>query len=193
MKHAFLLTVCGLAVAAAATLAGAQGEQTTMPTRAELELELENQILRRHAGLTALSGPGVVLELRDSAPGARRPPDLPNAMSGIVHDFDVLNAVNALRAAGAEAIAVNGIRLGNQTAIAVVGPSLFIAGQKIDVPVKIEAIGDAAALDKKLAVPFGIVSEFKSTGLRVSLARAAQLRLPALQEAPKFRYARPVK
>ena len=62
------------------------------------------------AGLTPVQGPGVVVTLNDSK---KRPPAMPSGIAppNIIHDTDINQVVNELKAAGAEAIAVNDQRL----------------------------------------------------------------------------------
>ena len=64
--------------------------------------------LKIRAGLTALAGAGVTVEMDDSNRSAKSGDD-PNLY--VIHDDDVLRVINELRAAGAEAISINGQRL----------------------------------------------------------------------------------
>ena len=67
-----------------------------------------DETVRMRAGLTALTGPGVIVRLDDSSVKAKKGED-PNLY--LIHDDDLLKVINELRAAGAEAISVNGQRL----------------------------------------------------------------------------------
>src|SRR5258708_1032826 len=86
---------------------------------------LQNQVadLRAHAGLTAMHGPGVAIDLANGVPG----PDIGAQASYLVNFQDVQDIVNLLFAQGAEGVAVNGRRITPLTAdsgaalVAVVG------------------------------------------------------------------------
>ena len=133
--------------------------------------------LEAATGYTAVQGPGLVVVL-DSADGSD-----PAATDdpGRVLDTDVQNAVNALWASGAEAIAVNGVRLTSTTAIRSAGAAILVDFRPLLPPYRVEAIGDSAAL----AVAFprttsgreldDVVQQF---GVKLSLEQAASLTLP---------------
>ncbi len=70
---------------------------------------LQNQVaqLRAHAGLTALHGPGVKVDLANGIPG----PDQNSPAGYLINYQDVQDLANLLFASGAEAIAVSGRRI----------------------------------------------------------------------------------
>ena len=185
---------------AAATASYGQGPLLPIPTQAPVKTSAatpddatqaeinEREYLRRAAGLTALHGPGVVVTLRDRK--GIKSKDASQPIPGLVHDYDLSAVVNQLRAADAEAIAINGTRVGSQTAITVSGPALYVGGQRIGNPFKVEAIGDAAQMKKRLATS-GIANELKNVGPYISVATSKNLRVPALKEAPQFRFGKP--
>nr|MDA8097591.1 DUF881 domain-containing protein [Clostridia bacterium] len=71
-------------------------------------LRSELELVRMQAGLLPVTGPGIEVTLNDS-PMALQPGQ--NANLYILHDEDLLKVLNELRAAGAEALAINGERL----------------------------------------------------------------------------------
>ena len=111
-------------------------------------LRQQVQDLRAHAGLVAMHGPGVDVELRNGVAG-------PNAggQTGYLINFqDVQDVVNLLFARGAEAIAVSGRRItplssfsGSQ------GQVVIDQGPPLSSPVTISAIGDRNAMVEALA------------------------------------------
>ena len=151
-------------------------------TQAEIN---QREYLRRAAGLTALHGPGVVVTLRDRK--GIKSKDASKPIAGLVHDYDLSAVVNQLRASDAEAIAINGTRVGSQTAITVSGSSIYVGGQRMSNPFKIEAIGDAAQMKNRLSAS-GIATELKNIGPYISTATSANVRVPALNQAPEFRF-----
>lgn len=154
-------------------------------TQAEIN---QREYLRRAAGLTALHGPGIVVTLRDRK--GTKSKDASKPIAGLVHDYDLSAVVNQLRAADAEAIAINGTRVGSQTAITVAGPSIYVGGQKMSNPFKIEAIGDAGQMKNRLAAS-GIANELKNVGPYISVAISTNVRVMALKQAPEFRFGKP--
>ena len=84
-----------------------------------LENELER--LKEFAGEVPLEGKGIQLILDDSKVTAQVGEN-PNLY--IIHDDDLLRVINELRAAGAEAISINGERLVSTSEIRCAGPTL---------------------------------------------------------------------
>lgn len=91
------------------------------------------------AGTTPVVGPGVVITMADSA---RAQAGEAGSEDERVQDFDLQVVVNGLWAAGAESIAVNGIRLTAATAIRSAGDAVLVDLQPLASPYRIEAIGD---------------------------------------------------
>lgn len=61
----------------------------------------------------------------------------------IVHDKDIYNIVNDLRAAGAEGISINGERIVNTSEIYCFGPEILINGKRSPSPYVFNVIGDS--------------------------------------------------
>lgn len=121
------------------------------------EQKARAEAIRREAGFTALTGPGVTVEL-DDAPrlaDANRPAGASND-DLIVHQSDVQAVVNALWAGGAEAIAIMDVRILSTSAVRCVGNTLLLHGRVYSPPFKITAIGDPAALQGSLAASEGV-------------------------------------
>jgi uncharacterized protein YlxW (UPF0749 family) len=97
------------------------------------------------AGSVAVSGPGVVIQLAEPrAPepsSGNRPGTPPDHSATVLRDLDIRAVVNQLWAAGAEGIAVNGIRLSSTSVIRVAGEAVLVDFQQINSPYTIEAIG----------------------------------------------------
>ncbi|MGB9876667.1 MAG: DUF881 domain-containing protein [bacterium] len=149
------------------------------------------QSLKVQAGLTGVMGPGVTITLNDS--NIRAPsPELQNLY--IVHDYDLLQLVNELKSAGAEAIAINGQRLSFNSVIRCVGNVIQVNQVPIASPYKIEAIGDPDVLLSGLNVPGGILDYLKRSGFQVSVKKVEQIVLPPFTGAnsTRFRFAQPV-
>ena len=144
--------------------------------------------LETTAGLTPVSGPGVVIRLSDNPNAAGEA--LGSFAPGLVHDFDLLQVVNELRAAGADAIAVNGTRITGYTPIRCVGPVIYINWEPAAAPFKVEAIGDPNTLISALKMPKGIVDNLKNQTLGVQITPARNLRLPPTGGIPRLKTAK---
>ena len=144
------------------------------------------------AGLTPVQGPGVVVTLNDSkkALAGRLPPGLtpPN----LIHDTDINQVVNELKAAGVEAIAVNDQRLVAVSPIRCAGPTIFINNVPQAPPFVIKAIGDPKAMAAALNRRGSIASEIKYFDpAMVSVNEAGTLKLPEYSGVNELRYAKP--
>ncbi|MDR7419281.1 MAG: DUF881 domain-containing protein [Armatimonadota bacterium] len=149
----------------------------------EMGKELEQ--FRLLLGLVAVRGPGVQVTVM---PGASPP-------SGIlptdVQAQDLAGLLNELWAAGAEAVAVNGLRILATTPIRQDGTQIVLAGTRIGPPFRIEAIGNPAALRAALAIRGGFVEGLRAVGLRVDVHTRQRLRLAARSHVEPLRHARP--
>ncbi len=101
--------------------------------------------------------------------------------------------VNALWAAGAEAVSINDQRLGTTSAIRFAGEAVLVDFRPVTNPYEIRAIGDPETLSARfLASPevgnLALISE--SFGLRFDFAKADDLTLPAASTL-ELRYAHP--
>jgi len=154
-------------------------------------LRAEADRLASGAGMTALTGPGVVITLDDSG-AARSPTGDPNDL--VVHERDIQTAVNALWAAGAEAVAINGERLSVLSAVRCAGNTLLLHGSVHSPPYEISAIGDPAGLQGSLAAQPGmerLLDAVRSFGLELSIT-PGQVRMPAGIPPPGLARAEPV-
>lgn len=131
------------------------------------------------AGTTPVSGPGLVMSITD-------------ANGSLTYDA-LIDIVQELRDAGAEAVAVNDQRIGVSTAFAERDGSITVDGMVVAGPYRVSAIGQPATLEGGLKIPGGAIDAVSAVkGVRVELAKQANLSLPALSRPPEFDVARPV-
>lgn len=97
--------------------------------------------------LKAVVGPGVKIVMQD-APRNVGDPIPPGAVPDdlIVHEQDVLAAINSMWRGGAEAVLVMGIRIGVNSTILCVGNTLLVEDQVFSPPFVIQGIGDQERL-----------------------------------------------
>lgn len=149
------------------------------------------------AAVTPVVGPGLVVTLGNPKPSAGDDPvggtgnDDPTAR---VLDRDLQLLVNALWAAGAEAISVNGERLGPTSAIRQAGGAILVDFRPVASPYEVQAIGNPDRLNN------GFLSSPEATylaglevtyGMVFTFARSEDLQLPAASTA-ELRSAGPV-
>lgn len=141
-----------------------------------IALNAEIEELSALTGLTAVQGPGIVIEIRDSTrplPAGADPNDV------LVHYTDLQSVVNELWAAGAEAVAVNGERFTVGSSIRCVGTTVLVNGRRMAPPFRIQAIGDQGGLAAYVGRPQGIVAYLRAFGFPVISARAGRVYVPA--------------
>ena len=88
-----------------------------------------------------------------------------------MHAVDILEVVNALKNAGAEAISVNDQRVTNYTDIYCAGNVIQINGQKISSPIEIKAIGSPELLYGSLKIPGGYIEILEDSGVIVTMQK----------------------
>jgi uncharacterized protein YlxW (UPF0749 family) len=149
------------------------------------------------AAAVPVKGPGLLVTLANADPMADADPvgggTTEEDPRGRVRDGDLQLVVNALWAAGAEAVSINGQRLGPTTAIRFAGEAVLVDFRPVTNPYEVSAIGNPDTLwTDFLASPevrsLAVISE--SFGLRFDFARKEELHLPAAS-IPELRFARP--
>jgi uncharacterized protein YlxW (UPF0749 family) len=146
---------------------------------------------RAAAGLVALEGPGIYLQLEDS--------QVPVPPGGSVADYrvgarDLRLVVEELWLAGAEAVSVNGERLVPTTAFVDIGGTLLVNSAYLAPPYQIAAIGPPDLYDVLVGSP-GFVELVRARadayGIRISFAEPDRVTVPAYAGTVSVRYARP--
>jgi len=139
-------------------------------------------------GAVGVVGPGVRLRVQDAAGTSTTggPLDVPRAggpvSEGRVTDRDLQQLVNGLWAAGAEAVAVNGVRLSARTAIRAAGDAILVDFRPVLSPYVIEAVGDPRTLPTRFAATAGgtyLAALQANWGIRGSIVGVDELTLPA--------------
>jgi uncharacterized protein YlxW (UPF0749 family) len=154
-----------------------------------LALELER--LRAATGLVEVRGPGIVVELTDSA---RVPRSLAEETDLRIQDVDLQLVANALWRSGAEAVAVNGHRLASTTAIRRAGSQILVNFRPVASPYRVAAIGDSDDLGRgvassELAQQFAVWEEVYGLGFGLRVQEAVTL--PPLPGMGELRWASP--
>lgn len=146
---------------------------------ADRAAEEQRQALAVLAGTVAVTGPGMTLVIEDP--------------EGAVGYDTLLDALQELRDAGAEALAVNGQRVGAASSLSERDGGVQLDGNPLAPPYRVTAIGQATTLEGGLKIPGGVLDTLDALrGVRAEVQRSAKLDLPPLTRAPAFRVARPV-
>lgn len=131
--------------------------------------------LKFQAGLTALTGEGIIIILHDSEKVATNGEN-PNVY--IIHDDDILRVINELRAAGAEAIAINEQRLTALSEIRCAGPTLSVNNVRSSAPFEICAIGDKKTLMNAIMMRGGVADTLNVWGIKVDVETSDEIYIP---------------
>ncbi|MHC3472330.1 DUF881 domain-containing protein [Streptomyces sp. 7R007] len=128
------------------------------------------------AGTVAAQGPGITMTIEDT--------------KGTVEADMLLDAIQELRAAGAEAIQVNGVRVVANTYLTDSGKSVDVDGNKINAPYRFKVIGKPEDLEPALNIPGGVVQTLEKEQATVTVERSTKIVVDALRAAKQPDYAR---
>ncbi|BET51407.1 DUF881 domain-containing protein [Kitasatospora aureofaciens] len=148
-------------------------DQAEEARKQTLEKERQLGIL---AGTVAAQGPGITVTIEDT--------------KGTVEADMLLDAIQELRAAGAEAIQVNGVRVVAGTYLADADNSVSVDGNKINAPYRFQVIGKPQDLEPALNIPGGVVQTLEKEQATVTVERSSKIVVDALRAAERPDYAR---
>ena len=141
------------------------GVDQAQAARAATKERLQN--LRILAGVVPVAGPGVALTVID--------PD------GVLEAGDVLDAIQELRDAGAEAISVDGERVIATTAIVDTPDGVQVGDTTITSPIEIKAIGDPDTLAAGLSFPGGVLESVREAGAQGVVVESDRISIAAIE------------
>ena len=145
---------------------------------AETEAQRDADNLAILNGTVGATGPGVVVTIED----------IDNAVSSPT----LLNAVEELRDAGAEAIQINGVsRVVAQSYFVDDGDKVRVDGRELTRPFVIEAIGSATTLREAMIFRGGLADQVEALGGSVSVAVRNSIDITTLAESREPEYAQP--
>lgn len=120
-------------------------------------------------GYNTLEGTGIIITIRDAEVSS----NVLNISDYLVHDKDLLQIVNALVNAGAEAVDINGQRIVSTTSITCIGNVIKINDEKVGTPYVISAIGSVEKLYGAMTMPGGYLSLLQDEyNLRVNVEKS---------------------
>lgn len=152
--------------------------------------------LKDAAGVRKVTGDGVTVTLSDASREVRAASDQDiNAL--VVHQQDIQAVVNAMWAAGAEAVMIEGQRIVTTTGIQCAGSTVQVNGLYFPQPYEITAIGDVDAIEQRIADD-GYLQVYRQQATEPDIAigweleRGYGLTAPAYSGPIRAEYAEPV-
>ncbi|WP_236036872.1 MULTISPECIES: DUF881 domain-containing protein [Bifidobacterium] len=138
-------------------------------------------------GLSKVSGEGIVLTIAnplatdDTSANGTYHRDSTASQIRVVSDADLQLLVSLLWQSGAEAISINGFRIGVQTSIRTAGQTIMVGVNPVQSPYRIEAIGDRNALAEALGSSQQpkLYESFAKAGIYPQVSKSRSLTLEA--------------
>ena len=122
-------------------------------------------------------GPGVVVTITD--PG------------GSLTGEDLLDVIEELRGAGAEAIQFGSVRVTTTTSFEGTGDTAIVDGTEVPPPYRVIAIGEPKTLDTALNIPGGVAATVRAAGGELHVQELDKVRVTATRTLPAPKYAKP--
>jgi uncharacterized protein YlxW (UPF0749 family) len=130
------------------------------------------------AGTLPAVGPGVAVTVEDP--------------TGAVGIDQLLNGLEELRDAGAEAIEINDtVRVVAQTSLEDSENGVLVDGQQLSAPYTIEAIGDSHTLARAMDFDGGLTEEIETVGGKVRIEEVNTVEIATTREPGQSEYAEP--
>ena len=131
------------------------------------------------AGTVAAKGPGITMRISDPKDG--------------VTSALLLDTIEELRDAGAEAIQVDDVRVVASTYFTDLDDGgVSASGTALEQPYVIRAIGDSATLSAAMSIPGGVTESVRRVGATISVSEDPTVTVDALHTVKQPQYARPV-
>ncbi|SDL40309.1 DUF881 domain-containing protein [Streptomyces indicus] len=148
-------------------------DQAEEARKQTLEKERQLGVL---AGTVAAEGPGITVTVTDG--------------KGAVEADMLLDAIQELRAAGAEAIQINDVRVVANTYLTDGSDGVEVDGRAITAPYRFKVIGKAQDLEPALNIPGGVVQTLEKEQATVEVTRGEKIVVDALRRVNRPDYAR---
>ena len=129
-------------------------------------------------GAAPAKGPGVIITIDDPQRGVTAPL--------------LLDALQELRDAGAEAVQIGTVRVVADTYFSDVAGGIEVSGVPLTPPYVIRAIGDSATMAAAMDIPGGINEAVRGEGATSRIEQLDSVSITALHSLDEPRYARPV-
>ncbi|WP_129287076.1 DUF881 domain-containing protein [Streptomyces sp. GZWMJZ-114] len=158
-----------------------EGQRTELENSSDQAEEARKQTVEKErqlgilAGTVAAQGPGITVTVDD--PKHRVKADM------------LLDTIQELRAAGAEAIQIGDVRVVASTYLTDEGKSVRIDGHKVEAPFRFKVIGQSQDLTPALSIPGGVVQTLEKEQATVVVQEEKKIVVDALRPAKTPDYA----
>ncbi|MFJ4699438.1 DUF881 domain-containing protein [Streptomyces sp. NPDC088768] len=158
-----------------------EGQRTELENSSDQAEEARKQTVEKErqlgilAGTVAAQGPGITVTVED--PEHRVKADM------------LLDTIQELRAAGAEAIQIGDVRVVASTYLTDEGKSVRIDGHKVEAPFRFKVIGKSQDLTPALSIPGGVVQTLEKEQATVVVQEEKKIVVDALRPAKTPDYA----
>ncbi|WP_425282003.1 DUF881 domain-containing protein [Streptomyces albofaciens] len=159
-----------------------EGQKTELENSSDQAEEARKQTVEKEqqlgvlAGTVAAQGPGINLTINDPTHS--------------VEADKLLDTIQELRAAGAEAIQINDVRIVAGSYVSDVRGGVEVDGKRVAQPYRFKVIGKPEDLEPALNIPGGVVQTLEKEQATVSVSREEKIIVDALREAKRPDYAR---
>ncbi|MBD0742513.1 DUF881 domain-containing protein [Streptomyces sp. CBMA152] len=159
-----------------------EGQRTELETSSNQAAEARKQTQEKErqlgilAGTVAAQGPGITLTISDPKKA--------------VEADKLLDTIQELRAAGAEAIQINDVRVVANTYFSDADGGIEVDGVKVTAPYRFKVIGKPQDLEPALNIPGGVVQTLEKEQATASVVRSEKIVVDALRPAKRPDYAR---
>ena len=159
---------------------------------AEYNLELyQEEYLDDSLLLTQLNNDIARLELINGTVPAKGA-GIKITVSGHLLASDLAVLVNEFWAAGAEAVAINDVRITPYSGFDYIGTStatyLTCGGEVLTEPIILQAVGNSATLERSIVMPGGIADNLEVYQVYLDIQHTDDLNLPAVPSQPQLQY-----
>lgn len=161
-------------------------ETSTIVKNISKELEMNNALL----GYSKVSGEGIKLTIMDSSNQFSQI-DENAGVSKILHNTDMIQVVNELKIAGAEAISINGQRILTNSAVYCFWAFLDINNEKTPAPFYVRAIGNKDLLNKYVTNSNSYIKALINRGISVQIEESTDIKIPNYAGEMRMKKIRP--
>jgi uncharacterized protein YlxW (UPF0749 family) len=140
------------------------------------QAQQQEQSLRILLGTLAATGPGVTISLTDPQHQLKAE--------------DLLDVIEELRGAGAEAIQFGPVRVSTETAFVDTASGVEVDGTRITAPYTVLAIGDPQTLDTAMQIPGGVRATARAAGGDAVVTEQQTVTISALRPVTSPSYAK---
>jgi uncharacterized protein YlxW (UPF0749 family) len=144
---------------------------------AQEQAQRELQSLQVLLGTVATTGPGVAVTISDPQRKLKAE--------------DLLDVIEELRGAGAEALQFGPVRVTTSTSFSDAGDGVDVDGRVVDPPYQVLAIGDPKTLDTALNIPGGVAATARNAGGDAQIQEQQRVDIRALSTLRNPKYAAP--